>query len=421
MALDGSAASSSSEAPAMKINLLDPEAYQNGQPYHEYRWLLENEPVHWHEEPSGPGFWAVTRYDLVKRIESDWRTFSSEPVTTLTDDNAVGDDEHHHLIFSDPPHHTIHRKFLVPELSPAPVRAMAPKLEVVVDDIVDEVIERGECDLVPDLAGRLASYVTADLLGLPRQEVVELYAASDRLNNSKSLKEGEGLAAMTEMFEHAQAVHADRWANPRGDMLSRIAHGEIDGQPVDNIQFAVDFLLLVVAGGDTTRNVVAGGWAALFDYPDERALLARDESLIESGVEEMLRWVTPIVYQRRLTTVDTRVGHQEVPAGTKVVSFYGAANRDPRAFPDPDRFDVRRSPNAHLGFGFGPHFCLGAHLARLELNLMFRAMLRRLPDLEPSGPTVWMRSDAPIAPTVIGPKSMPVRFTPRPRLNRGAP
>ena len=203
-------------------------------------------------------------------------------------------------------------------------------------------------------------------------------------------------------------------------MLTRIARGEIDGCPVDEIQFGVDFLLLVVAGGDTTRNVVAGGSAALFDHPDQRALLAADEYRLSDGVEEMLRWVTPIVYQRRLTTVDTKVGDQQIPAGTKVVSFYGAANRDPEAFADPDRFDVRRSPNPHVAFGFGPHFCLGSHLARLELNAMFRAMLARMPDLEPTGPTVWLRSDAPIAPTVIGPKSIPVRFTPGPRLRRDA-
>jgi cytochrome P450 len=203
-------------------------------------------------------------------------------------------------------------------------------------------------------------------------------------------------------------------------MLSRVAHGVIDGCPVDEIQFGVDFLLLVVAGGDTTRNVVAGGMAALFENPDQRAILANDPSLIPSGVEEMLRWVTPIVYQRRLTTSDTKVGDREIPAGTKVVSFYGAANRDPLAFRDPDRFDVMRSPNPHVAFGFGPHFCLGSHLARLELNVMFRAILKRLPDIEPTAPTLWLRSGAPIAPTVIGPKSMPVRFSPSRRSTSDA-
>ncbi|MGH3627581.1 MAG: cytochrome P450, partial [Sciscionella sp.] len=358
------------------------------------------------------GFWAVTKYHTVKDIESNWKLFSSEPVTTITDDNAVADDEHHHLIFSDPPHHTIHRKFLAPELSPVPVRGLKGHIDGLVEGIVDEVIEQGECDLVPDLAGRLASYVTADLLGLPRPEVVRLYDASDRLNNSPTLKEGPGHAAMTEMFEASQHVWADRRANPRDDMLTRIAHGEIDGCPMDNIQFGVDFLLLVVAGGDTTRNVVAGGMQALFEHPDQYALLKSDPSLTESAVEEMLRWVTPIVYQRRLATADTVLGDRAIPAGTKVVSFYGAANRDPEQFPEPFRFDIRRAPNAHLAFGFGPHFCLGSHLARLELNAMFRAMPRRMPDLEQAGPTVWMHTEAPIAPTVIGPKSIPVRFTP---------
>ena len=133
----------------MKIDLLDPAAYDHGQPYVQLRWLQEHDPVHWHPEPDGPGFWAVTRYGLVKQIESDWKTFSSEPVTTIPDENDVGDDEHHHLIFSDPPHHTIHRKFLAPELSPVPVRKMRERLNVVTNNIVDEVIERGECQPGP--------------------------------------------------------------------------------------------------------------------------------------------------------------------------------------------------------------------------------------------------------------------------------
>jgi cytochrome P450 len=145
-----------------------------------------------------------------------------------------------------------------------------------------------------------------------------------------------------------------------------------------------------------------------------------DEQVIASGVEEMLRWVSPVVYQRRTTTVDTQVADQPIKAGQKVASFYGIANRDPSAFKDPHRFDVRRSPNAHVASGFGAHFCVGSHLARLELNLMFRTLLRRIPDMEPSVPTRWVRSDAPIAPSVVGPRSMAVRFTPGPRSSRTA-
>jgi cytochrome P450 len=166
---------------------------------------------------------------------------------------------------------------------------------------------------------------------------------------------------------------------------------------------------------------VAGGTAALFEHPDQRAIMsAGGESVVASGVEEMLRWVSPIVYQRRTATADTEVGGQRIRKGQKVASFYGIANRDPATFDDPWTFNVLRSPNSHLAFGFGAHFCVGSHLARLELNAMFAALLERIPDLEPAGPVRWNHPDAPIAPIVVGPKAMPVRFSPGPRSRPAA-
>jgi cytochrome P450 len=176
----------------------------------------------------------------------------------------------------------------------------------------------------------------------------------------------------------------------------------------------MDFLLLVTAGSDTTRNVVGAGMAAFFDNPDQRQLLLDRPELLPSAVEEVLRMATPITYQRRTATRDTRIGDREVARGQKVVSWYVAANRDPDVFADPDRFDITRSPNPHIAFGAGRHFCLGSHLARLELTLMFEAIMTRLPDLRPSAP--WKYRQSPITPSVLGPAIMPAAFTPGPKL-----
>ena len=398
------------------MDLLDPAAYTTGHPWEWLRWLQENEPVSWHREKNGPGYWVVTRYADVKAVEGDARVFSSQPTSTISDDRVLGDEDHRMLIFEDPPNHTTHRQFMGVELAPAPVRQLRAHVESIADEIIDEVIEQGECDLVRDIAGNLASFVMADLLGMSREDAVDLYAASEVVNNAASYEEGEGLEAVQRLGVHAHNAWVDRRANPRDDVVTRLATGEVRGCPVDEMQFGLDFLHLVTAAGDTTRNVVAGGMEALFENPEQRQIMsAGDEAVIASGVEEMLRWVSPIVNQRRTATVDTQVGGQKIGKGQKVASFYGIANRDPAKFRDPWTFEVLRSPNAHLAFGFGTHFCVGSHLARLELNAMFRTLLKRIPDLEPAGPVQWNRPDAPIAPSVVGPKSMPVRFTPGPR------
>lgn len=295
---------------------------------------------------------------------------------------------------------------------PDAIRAFGPQVEAVVDEIIDAVVERGECDLVADVAGRLASYVTADWLGLPRDDLVRMYSVGDRIMNARSVRDGDGLAAVTEMDAYARTVWESRLEDPQKDTVTRLAHGDIGGVPMNEVQFILDLLTLITAGGDTTRNVVSGGMQALFDYPEQRERLQSDLLLIPQAVEEMLRWTTPIVYQTRRAHQDARIGDHPIAAGDKVVLFFGAANRDPRVFENPNTFDVARNPNPHVAFGSGPHFCLGARLARQELQVMFREILLRLPDIEPAGPARWQRIEAPIAPIIVGPKEMPVRFTP---------
>jgi cytochrome P450 len=314
------------------------------------------------------------------------------------------------MLMMDPPRHTRYRRLLNHRFTPRAAGRLEDRIEGMARDIVDAVIERGECDLVADVAGELPSFVVADLLGLPLDDGRRLYELTEIIHTSASVQpEGAQVAAISEMFSYAAGVAKEKRARPGDDVSSVLLQSEVDGSPLDDIDFNLFFLLLVDAGGDTTRNLVAGGMLALFDHPEERARLAADlDGLLPTAMDEMLRWVSPVVYMRRTATRDTEIGGQAIAAGEKVVMYYGAANRDEAAFAEPDRFDVGRAPNDHVAFGGGgPHFCLGAHLARLEISAMFRQLITRMPDLSAAGPVEWLPSNF-----ISGPKRMPVRFTP---------
>jgi cytochrome P450 len=210
------------------------------------------------------------------------------------------------------------------------------------------------------------------------------------------------------MFNYAHDVWDHKRAHPADDLATKLVHGAVDGTPLDEIDFNLFFLLLIDAGGDTTRNLVAGGMHALFQHPGEQARLVHDlDRLLPTAIDEMLRWVSPVVHMRRTATRDTEVGDRPIAAGDKVVMYYGAANRDPAAFEEPERFDVGRHPNDHVAFGGGgPHFCLGSHIGRLEIEALLHELLTRLPDLAPAGAVDWLPSNF-----ISGPKHLPVRFT----------
>jgi cytochrome P450 len=357
---------------------------------------------------------VLARHADIKAAETDSELFSSEPNTVLSDDNVVGDEKHRHLIFSDPPHHTEHRKFLSPELGLHRVRATQAEMRELVDSVIDEVIEKGECDLVEDISGRMASYVIADLLGLPREESLALFHAAAVLTRGGSTLEGPGAEAMEVLYRHAGQAWARFSGQPGNDTLSRIAHGEIAGVPVDEFQFSIDFQLLVSAGSDTSRNVVSTGMLALFEHPEQHRALAENPALVPRAIEEILRWEPPIIYQARTATRPTVLGGKRIAKGDKVASYYGAGNRDPEVFARPETFDTTRTANPHLTFGAGRHFCLGSHLARQELTLMFTALVERIPDMRLAGPARWY--EYPEAPSVAGPVSIPVTFTPGRRI-----
>jgi cytochrome P450 len=388
------------------IDLVSPSSYAHGHPTDQYAWLRDNDPVHWHEESAGPGFWAVTRHEDVRAVGRNAALFSSRPTIMIDDGSATFLDDHTMMLTMDPPRHTQYRKLVSPRFLRSAAGRMRPGIERLAAEIVDGVADRDEFDLVEDVAGLLPSYVIAEMLGIPRHDGVDLYRLTEKVHaDPASLSEGAAMAAVIEMFTYAGGVWKEKRAHPGNDLASVLVTAEVDGHPLDEIDFNLFFLLLIDAGGDTTRNLVAGGMDALFSHPGERERLTADLGMLPTAIEELLRWTSPVIYMRRTATADTELGGRRIKAGQKVVMYYGAANRDPRAFDEPERLNTARMPNEHLAFGGGgPHFCLGSHVARVEIDAMFRQLLARLPDLQKVGETEWQPSTF-----ISGPKHLRVR------------
>jgi cytochrome P450 len=398
------------EAPT--IDLLDPRSFVGGQPHDQFAWLRANDPVHWHPEPDGRGFWAVTRYADVRAIGRDPHTYSSYAGGIM-----IGDADEMSLsgarlmmLFMDPPSHTRHRHLVQRGFTPKGAGAWRARVDQLAAEIVDAVIERGECDLVSDIAGEMPSFVIADVMGIPRPDARHLYELTEIMHAAPgAVADDVRINASGEMLGYAAGVFEEKRRRPGDDLATVLVEAELDGDRLRDDELAWFFLLLINAGGDTTRNLVGGGMQVLFEHPDERRRLQDDlDGLLDTAVEELLRYVSPVVHMRRTATTDTRIGDQAVAAGDKVVLFYGAANRDEAVFDDAERLDVGRAPNDHVAFGGGgPHFCLGAPLARIEIKAMLGEILRRLPDIEPAGDATWLTSNF-----ICGPQHLPVRFTP---------
>jgi cytochrome P450 len=398
----------------MQIDLLSPASFANGHPHEQYRWLREHAPVYWHDEPNGRGFWAVTRFEDVRAMGRDPETFSSEPTIMIADpaDGAMTIADHKMMLMMDPPQHTAFRRLISREFTQAPAAALRPRVETLARQIVDEVIEAGECDFVADIAGEMPSYVIAELMGIPLDDGRKLYQLTETIHSAaEAVPEGAQAAAVMEMFTYAHGVIAQKRARPADDLSSKLLAAEVDGKKLDDFDFQLFFLLLVDAGGDTTRNLVAAGLLALLDHPDEFARLKQNlDTLLPSARDELLRWVSPVIYMRRTARRDTEIAGQPIKAGDKVVRYFGAANFDERQFTDPYRLDLSRSPNQHIAFGAGAHVCLGQHIARVEIDALLREVIRRMDAIELAQSPEWLASNF-----ISGPKRMPVRFRPAAR------
>lgn len=405
-------------------DLNDLDVYVEGVPHDTFTHWREHDPVHWTEEPGGRGYWSLFDYESVTAANRDASTFSSEEGGTLIRDLEPDQLEMNRMIMlnMDPPKHTRYRLLVSKGFSPKHIRALEAAIDDQATKIVDAVIERGECDFVTDLAAELPLQVIADIMGVPQADRHLLFEWSNRMigaddpeyqtDSGTDPAEAAGNAQM-ELFAYASALAQDRLANPQDDVISSIVHAEIDGDRLTEMEVNVFFLLLAVAGNETTRNLTAHGMQALFDHPGERAKLQSNlDGRLAPAIEEMLRWGVPVLNFRRSVMKDVVLGGKKIPAGDKVALWYMSANRDAKVFADPFRFDIERSPNDHVTFGGrGPHFCLGANLARAELRAIFREILSRMPDLQPTAPPARLRSNF-----INGVKHMPVEFTPGPRV-----
>jgi cytochrome P450 len=391
-----------------RIDLIDPASFDGGQPHDAFAWLRDNEPVHRHAKPDGGHFWAVTKHADVRAIGRDHRTFSNAAGGIHINDMprealaVVGQ----MMLYQDPPKHHRYRRLVRDPFQPDQAQAYGGRIAELATQIVDTVVERGECDLVEDIAGELPSYVIADMLGIPLDDGRRLYVLTEKMH-SATTDPGEGGAAVMEMLMYAAQTRNEKLANPADDIASALVHGMVDGEELSADEFNWFFLLLINAGGDTTRNAVGGGMLALFEHPDQRAKLQSDLGrYLATATDEILRWCSPVVYMRRTALKDTEVRGVPIAEGDALALYYGAANRDEDVFSAAQTFDIAREQNDHIAFGGGVHFCLGVHVARVEIMAMLREILTRLPDVEPTGDAQWLESNF-----ISGPKHLPVRFT----------
>jgi methyl-branched lipid omega-hydroxylase len=387
--------------------------------------LRAEAPISFHDEmlppedstfQQGPGFWALTRYADVMQVSRDPETFHSAPSVNIPDIPAEIAEWLGSMINMDAPKHTKMRLIVNRGFTPRQVAKIEQSVRDQARDIVDNIAARGECDFVGDIAAALPLQIICDMMGIPRADTKHIFELTNVIlgvGDPEYVQTMEQLmAAGMELFQYGLQLAEDRLQEPRDDITTALMHAEVeDGgekHRLSTSELGSFFLLLVVAGNETTRNAISHGLLALTEHPEQRRVWLDDfEGVSPTAVEEIVRWATPVIHFRRTATRDTVVGEQEINAGEKVVMFYNSANRDERGFPDPYRFDVRRTPNEHVGFGAGgPHFCLGANLARREIKVMFEELFRRLPDIEVSGEPAMLQSAF-----IHGIKRMPCRWT----------
>jgi cholest-4-en-3-one 26-monooxygenase len=403
------------------IDLLDRDRFTRGIPHEWFTWLRANAPVYKHPEPDGPGFWVISKHADVVACNRDARSFSSdqsrggvvgleERTTGPTEAEQAGGKL---MLMIDPPDHTRYRKLVNRGFTPRMIAELEPHIRELTDQVLDRAVAKeGDVDFVVDIAAELPLEVIAELIGVPREDRHKIFEWSNRMVGSEDpeyiVSDEEVFNAQVEMFMYAQQLAEQRRAAPADDIITALLSAEVDGESLSDMDFNLFFLLLSVAGNETTRNAIAHGMNAFLENPDQYELLASDpDRHLPGAVEEILRWATPVLYFRRNCTKDTVVGGQTIRAGDKISLWYISANRDEDVFDDPFRFDIERDPHNHIAFGGGgPHFCLGAQLARLEIRLLFEELTKRYPRIEAVGPPDRLRSNF-----IGGIKHLPVRFS----------
>ncbi|HZP29775.1 MAG TPA: cytochrome P450 [Acidimicrobiia bacterium] len=371
--------------------LHDAATYAHGVPYDLYRELRDHDPVSHHDHPGYPnGYWAVTRHADVQRVSRDSDTFHNAPNPFLMDETAQQGDEagsRELLISLDAPEHVKMRKLINRGFTPRRVADLTDRIRTRSNSIIDGLRDRTACDLVEDIALWLPLHVIADLVGVPEEDRRMIFDWTEQsFGFDESVTVEQRSQALTNMYAYADGMCEIRRKEPRDDLISVLLAAEVDGEHLTQMQIDIFFMLLQNAGSETTRNLITTGLLVLLQNPEQFDKLRDDPSLLPVAIEELLRYVTPVIQFTRHAVHDTEVGGQPIAEGDLVCMVYASANRDERAFPDPDSLDITRQPNDHVAFGAGgPHFCLGASLARLEARIMFEALLTRFEGLAVDG------------------------------------
>ncbi len=407
------------------IDVADPKVYAHGVPHEALAALRRHDPVHWHPWPgTGGGFWLLSKHADVFAVSKDPRRFSSQVGhIALEDREPDALEARRSMIETDPPEHTRLRRLVSDAFTRTRVAEYEVYTRAIASELLDAALAREEFDWVTEISEPLPVTVLISILGLPREDVPmlveltsEMAAATDADYRPDPLRYPTdvdprllpfGTPAAQAVFDYGRRIGAERRAHPRDDLVSRLVHAEIDGERLNDTEYTNFFQLFIFAGNETTRTGISQGLLALMKHPDEFERLAADPSLIPTAVEEILRYGTPLIYFRRTATEATEIRGVRIRAGDRVALWYLSANFDEDVFADPRRFDVGRRPNPHVTFGRGgPHHCVGAFLARLEIRVLLEEMLARNVRFELTGPPVRLSSNF-----VNGFKSLPVRVS----------
>jgi cytochrome P450 len=371
-----------------ELDLADPDTYSRGVPHEAFRWLRAHDPVSWRAS----GYWAVTRYDDVRTVLQTPEVFSSWRGGVLFEDPPPEflAKLRENMLNRDPPEHTAMRRLVNHAFSPKRLATLEARIAAHARHLIDQVIDRGGCDFATEVAGEMPLFVICEILGVPLADRQRLYALTARMFGSEIQDRAaafrDSMDAAAEMRAYGAALEAEKRARPADDLASDLLEAELEGRRLEPGEFQALFMLLFNAGADTTRSLLCYGLELLIEHPEVLDRLRRDLRLLPRAIEEMLRYETPVIQFRRTANRDATLGDRRIAEGDKVVVYFPSANRDEAVFTDPDRFDIERSPNHHLAFGYRAHFCLGAPLARLESRHVLREVLTRLDELERARP-----------------------------------
>ncbi len=399
-----------------EFNLVHPVHYaEQGYPHETWKWLRQNDPVHFWEETDGVPYWAITKHADITTIGKMPTKFLNGPMLTISHVPPEVTNFPPTLIQLDPPKHGVFRRLISKGFTPRALVRFHDDIDKIGKEIVDNLIQTGsgECDFVSEISAPLPIAVIAWMLGLPKEDWNLLFDWTNRIigaGDPEFTLEGKtpqesAEAAMTDLFLYFTKLVEEKKKNPADDLVTRFTQMEIDGEKLSAMDVLSWCLIIVVAGNETTRNATTGGMLAFIENPGELRKLQNDPSLLPQAVEEVVRWTTPIIHFGRTATEDFELRGKKIRKDDVVALFYPSANRDEEVFEDPYRFNIDRNPNRHLGYGVGEHFCLGAHLARLEIQVAYKYLLPRIEEVELVGPVDRLHSSL-----VGGVKRLPIRY-----------